>query len=88
MVIGPCLPIARCGSEPSHAPLVFERSGKQWKCHCLDCIDGEYVYDEYPVGGLKTHDPSGYGDSPWQALDDYAAMHFDLEPEALLEGET
>lgn len=80
VILGPALPVARCGSEVSHAPLEFERSGVEWSCHCVDCIDGEYLHD----GGLVMHDPRGYGEGPWQALDDYAAMHFDLLPEELL----
>jgi hypothetical protein len=85
--MGPALPVARCGRWSSHQPLEFERESKGWSCHCVDCIDGEYVYDEYPSGGLVMHDPRGYGEGPWQALDDYAAMHFDLLPEELLQPE-
>lgn len=79
VMLGPSLPVARCGHEPSHKPLEFEIVRGEWSCHCIDCVDGEYLPE-----GLVMHDPRGYGEGPWQALDDYAAMHFDLLPEELL----
>jgi hypothetical protein len=83
-VIGPSLPIAFCRS--CNTRLTFEPTwvtfkAKGWRCHCEGCVDGEYVGD--PLR-LQMSVRSGTGDSPWESLDDLAAMHFDCEPEELL----
>lgn len=83
---GPSLPIAYC--KCGHR-LTFERrvwrprvgpATTGWRCHCEGCVDGEYLED-----GLHTYVRSGEGDSPWEALDDIAAMCWDILPEELLE---
>ncbi len=83
---GPSLPVAwcKCGHR-----LTFEQvrwrgrlevtTTTGWRCHCEGCVDGGYDDDGQGVAQV-----SGEGDSPWEALDDLAAMHFDREPEALL----
>lgn len=86
---GPWLPIAyclSCGSRLTFEPVYFDRwpraSTKGWRCHCEGCVDGEYVGDP---PRLQMSVRSGEGDSPWEALDDCAAMQWDCEPEELLE---
>jgi hypothetical protein len=84
--IGPQLPVAlcKCGHK-----LTFEQMrwrgrlviSTGWRCHCEGCVDGEYVGDPLQ---LQMTVVSGEGESPWEALDDLAAMHFDLMPEHLL----
>jgi hypothetical protein len=84
-VCGPELPVAYCRSCSTQ--LTFERrvfrgrlsSSTGWRCHCEGCVDGEYL-----ESGLHIHVRSGEGDSPWEALDDCAAMQWDLMPEELL----
>jgi hypothetical protein len=83
---GPALPVAlcKCGHK-----LTFEQMrwrgrlviSTGWRCHCEGCVDGEYVGDPLT---LQMTVVSGEGESPWEALDDLAAMHFDLMPEDLL----
>lgn len=84
-MIGPSLPVAwcKCGHGLTFEQQAFYARHKVttgWRCHCEGCVDGEYLHDR----GLVMQVVSGEGDSPWQALDDLAAMHFDREPEALL----
>lgn len=81
-LLGPKLPRARC--RDCDTVVTFERRRGLWRCHCEGCVDGEYVYDEYPVGGLRMSVRSGEGDTPWGALDDMAAMCWDCEPVELL----
>jgi len=86
LTFGPELPVAlcKCGHK-----LTFEQMrwrgrlviSTGWRCHCEGCVDGEYVGDPLT---LQMTVVSGEGESPWEALDDLAAMHFDLMPEDLL----
>lgn len=87
-MIGPSLPIAFC--RDCHTQLTFERirwRGRAgiistgWRCHCTGCVDGEYVGDP---PSLQMSVRAGEGDSPWEALDDCAAMQWDCLPEELL----
>lgn len=85
---GPGLPIAycRCGHRLTFEPMRWRgRLGiisTGWRCHCEGCVDGEYVGDP---PALQMSVRSGEGDSPWEALDDCAAMCWDIYPEELLE---
>ena len=82
-MIGPSLPVAYCRSCGSR--LTFEReywgTTAGWRCHCEGCVDGEYVGDP---PRLQMSVRSGEGTSPWEALDDCAAMQWDCLPEELL----
>lgn len=86
-MIGPALPVAFCRSCGTR--LTFEAetwrgrltSTKGWRCHCEGCVDGEYVGD--PLR-LQMSIRSGIGGSPWEALDDCAAMEWDCAAEELL----
>lgn len=81
---GPSLPVAFCRCD---AQLQFERCdyGKAtgWRCHCEGCVDGETFGD----GTSRTYVKSGEGRSPWDALEELAAMHFDCDPEELMKDE-
>jgi len=87
--LGPNLPVAfcQCGTR-----LQFERAefrgwvnqSTGWRCWCDGCIDGEYL----PDIGCRTYVKSGEGASPWDALDDLAAVHFNCMPEELMEAAT
>lgn len=80
---GPSLPIAycKCGTRFTFEPARWSIPGaKGWRCHCEGCVDGEYI-----DGVLRGDVRSGEGDSPWEALDDCAAMCWDIHPEELLE---
>lgn len=87
-VMGPSLPVAFCRCD---ARLQFERAvwyplGRRttgWRCHCEGCVDGETLSD----GTSKIYVKSGEGQSPFEALDDLAAMHFDCEASELMREE-
>ncbi len=87
LMFGPALPTAfcKCGHRLTFEPMRWRgRAGvisKGWRCHCEGCVDGEYVGDPLT---LHMSVVAGEGEGPWQALDDLAAMHFDLMPEELL----
>jgi len=85
-VIGPALPVAlcRCGTQLSFERAVFRgwvNRGTGWRCHCTGCIDGETFSD----GSRALNVVAADGQSPWDALTELAAVHFDCDPEQLLE---
>lgn len=73
-------PVARCARDTCTSMLNFwkDYSG-QWVCGCDSCEDGEY--DER---GHHRTDPTGAGDTPWEALEYYANVHFGLDPKELI----
>lgn len=82
-IYGPQLPMARCKCGTLFTWEHERRNGRTvWRCECQGCVDGEYVGDPLT---LSVSIRSGEGDSPWEALDDCAAMNWDCFPEELME---
>jgi len=84
-MIGPQLPVAfcRCGTQLRFERVRWTDCSTSWECNCQGCIDQETFSD----GSRSTHYVRGDGVSPWDALDDLAAIHFDCMPEELIKEE-